>query len=498
MKFFFLLFMPWMLLGMDSPEVEYRFDECYWMDGANGVIGDAKETISGADATSAYMAAIGDDGSNPTPCNYGIFLDQNDSSSDSGEATDQVVADNTVTGNVDNNFTVAFWLHPHSTTFPGWVGFVTKTDAVDWDYGWGFGNPNNSGSAILRFFINSYDNSKDDDGDGNSDNDGIYIDYDFGTLDTDHWYHIVGTYDHATLKLYVDGENVGSVATTVDMTISKEPLRIGSDYWGVPNHDIDEVKIWNTALSATDINTTYQNEKDGNNYDGTSRTCDPCIASIAAHTWEMVGIPADLRSDSKTVADIFSDEMNGDYGTDWRVYRRDYNDSSNSSWYTYLSDSDTLEFGKGYWLGSKNASSWSENGTTAVDYNATCETGQSSSECVEIDLRSVTLNFGDPDNDANDGSGPYRYNLSGFTGKKPVNWADCRIVVDGTTYTPSEAEDNGYTSKTIWLYNADGDDYTTCDDTTPGGCKLVPYNGFWIELHGKTKGKNISVLIPKE
>ena len=489
MKFVFLLLMPWVLLAIDSPAVEYRFDECYWMNGANGVVGDTKESISGADATSVYMATIGDDGSNPTPCNYGIFLDQNDSGKNHGEVTDQVMVDDTVTGNIDSSFTVSFWLHTRNSSFSNWVLFVAKTDESSWDYGWGFVNPTDNQSTTLRFFINEWK------GDPN-DNNGAKVDYDFGTLDTTHWYHIVGTYDGSVMQLYVDGSRVNSTNTNVAIVDSNEPLRMGSDYWGVPDHDMDEVKIWHSVLSDTDINTLYQNEKNGKNYDGTSRICNLCTASISTNTWELVGIPADLRVESNTsISKIFGDDMSGSYGADWRIYRRDYSDSNNSSQYVYLSDTNTeLEFGTAYWLGSKKSENWDVIDMQAVDYNSTsnaCTAGA----CVEINLKSVTHDF---DIDGDDGTGPYRYYMTGFMGKKPIKWADCRIVVDGTAYTPSESEDDNYTSKTIWIYNAGGDNYVACDDTTPGGCKLVPYKGFWIELHAKSKGKNISVLIPKE
>jgi hypothetical protein len=186
--------------------------------------------------------------------------------------------------------------------------------------------------------------------------------------------------------------------------------------------------------------------------------------------------------------------MTGTYGTDWRIYKREYSDSNNSSKDTYLSDINTaLEFGTAYWLGSKNSSNWNVNDMQAVDYDSTnsaCTAGT----CVEIDLKSVTHDF---DTDGDDGTGPYRYYMTGFTGKSPVDWADCRIIVNGTAYTPSDAEDNNYTSKTIWLYNTEGEDYTTCDSTI-SGCKLVPYKGFWVELHGKTKDKTVKLLIPKE
>ena len=488
MKPYLLLLLPLFLNALENPDIEYRLDECYWLDGANGVVGDAEESIAGSDATSAYLAEIGDDGTNPTPCHYGIFLHQENSSNNNGEATDQIVADDAGVGNVNTVFSVSFWLHPRSTSFSNWVLFVAKTNEATWDYGWGFVNPTNNESKTLRFYINEWN------GDPANKN-GEKVDYDFGTLDTTHWYHVVGTYDGSAMRLYVDGNEVNSTATGTSITNSDEPLRIGSDYWGVPDHDMDEVKIWNTTLTSSDVNTLYQNEKQGLNYNGTARTCDPCIGMIDAHSWEMVGIPADLRTESKTVDEIFGDEMNGTYDTDWRVYRRDYSESNNSSWYTYLGLNDTLEFGKGYWLGSVNAGSWSENGAAAVDYNVSCVSGQSSTACVEVALKSVSL---DSDTEETNGTGPYRYNLSGFVGKKPINWADCRIIVDGTAYTPSEAEDNNYTANEIWLYDVEGDVYTTCDDTTPGGCKLVPYRGFWMELHSKSKGRTVSVLIPKE
>jgi hypothetical protein len=88
--------------------------------------------------------------------------------------------------------------------------------------------------------------------------------------------------------------------------------------------------------------------------------------------------------------------------------------------------------------------------------------------------------------------------MTGFTGKSPVDWADCRIIIEGTAYAPSDAETEDYVSKTIWQYNSSGDDYTTCDDSTPGSCMLQPYKGFWIELHGPTKNKTVKLLIPKE
>ena len=48
--------------------------------------------------------------------------------------------------------------------------------------------------------------------------------------------------------------------------------------------------------------------------------------------------------------------------------------------------------------------------------------------------------------------------MTGFTGKTPVDWADCRFIIDGTAYTPSDAEAAGYVNKQIWQYNPDSSD----------------------------------------
>jgi hypothetical protein len=257
--------------------------------------------------------------------------------------------------------------------------------------------------------------------------------------------------------------------------------------------NIDEVKVWNRALDATEVASIMSNESAGNNYDGSPREPVNCSASITGGSWELIGIPADLRTETNTsISKIFGDDMTGIYDTDWRIYERKYSDTNNSSWYTYLSDINTpLKFATAYWLGSKNTENWDVNDMQAVDYNSTnpaCTVGT----CVEIDLKSVT-------NDSDDGTGPYRYYMTGFTGKSPVDWADCRFIIDNTVYTPSEAETAGYASKQIWQYNpSGGNDYTVCDDTTPGSCLLQPYKGFWVELHGPTKDKTVKLLIPKE
>ncbi len=78
------------------------------------------------------------------------------------------------------------------------------------------------------------------------------------------WHFVVGTNDGTTARLYVDGTEVGSdnSPATTKCTIS-EPTRIGWYYGGSGNLNrhfnglIDEVAIFNRALSAEEISDLY-------------------------------------------------------------------------------------------------------------------------------------------------------------------------------------------------------------------------------------------------
>ena len=77
-------------------------------------------------------------------------------------------------------------------------------------------------------------------------------------LPTDAWSHVAVTYDAATLRLYVNGSQVSSKAFTSPMPTSSGPLRIGGN--GVWSNEffkglIDEVRVYNRALSASEVQT---------------------------------------------------------------------------------------------------------------------------------------------------------------------------------------------------------------------------------------------------
>jgi Concanavalin A-like lectin/glucanases superfamily len=69
------------------------------------------------------------------------------------------------------------------------------------------------------------------------------------------WAHLAATYDGATMRLYVNGVQVASRAQTGAIETSTNPLQIGGDsiYGQYFTGRIDEVRIYNRALSATQI-----------------------------------------------------------------------------------------------------------------------------------------------------------------------------------------------------------------------------------------------------
>ena len=79
----------------------------------------------------------------------------------------------------------------------------------------------------------------------------------FGTaaMPTNTWVHLAVTYDGAAVRLYVNGTQVSSVAKTGNILTSTSPLTIGSDpfYGQYFRGMIDEVRVYNIALTATQI-----------------------------------------------------------------------------------------------------------------------------------------------------------------------------------------------------------------------------------------------------
>ena len=85
---------------------------------------------------------------------------------------------------------------------------------------------------------------------------GSYADaYGTGALAANVWTYLAETYDGTTLRLYVNGTQVASTAHTGAIASSTSPLQIGGDslYGQYFAGLIDEVRVYNTALTAAQI-----------------------------------------------------------------------------------------------------------------------------------------------------------------------------------------------------------------------------------------------------
>jgi hypothetical protein len=78
---------------------------------------------------------------------------------------------------------------------------------------------------------------------------------DGGTIPAGVWTHIAVTSDGVTKRHYINGVQVASFAAGGPNTASTDPVRIGSDVsWQFsPAGEIDEVRIWNIVLTASEI-----------------------------------------------------------------------------------------------------------------------------------------------------------------------------------------------------------------------------------------------------
>jgi hypothetical protein len=87
-----------------------------------------------------------------------------------------------------------------------------------------------------------------------------------GTLLTDTWYHVVGTYDGAYMREYLNGSLIGTplaVADTLDPFTGK-PFEIGSRGQGTLNFFnglIGATRIYSRALDATETNRHFESTR---------------------------------------------------------------------------------------------------------------------------------------------------------------------------------------------------------------------------------------------
>ncbi|MEF3192129.1 MAG: LamG domain-containing protein [Campylobacterales bacterium] len=277
-KLFFvvLLFLAVATQGwaVPAPIADYHMDECSW-NGSSGEVVDSSQkghngTIEGAPYTESNQTAGG------MLCKTGYF---NNANSDSQAISIPDSDDLSPHVGPNGEMTVSAWIktdrYPKSV-LQGRTPIVAKGDNNNWEYALYLYNSGKVGFSVWQKTGSSYAEPA-----GSS-------------LSKNEWHHVVGVIKKGQyVRVYLDGRMVAESTSFNGVTTNgTSPLYIARR--GTGNHYfhgyIDEVKIFNKALNADQINDIYNNEKDLKNYDGAARTCNNCETGYQANfnfdAWE--------------------------------------------------------------------------------------------------------------------------------------------------------------------------------------------------------------------
>ena len=154
----------------------------------------------------------------------------------------------------DNKFngemtSISVWYNTQSYTDNGQGNqrlMVSKRDPSGWGGGYEIGLNNSNGPGIHASWTNSGGNNAI-----------VYS----NNLNTNQWYHYVYVHDRNSVRLYLNGTLVTEMANTGMLTSNNLPTRIGQrpNGWHPYIGKIDDIGIWNRALTAQEVNYLYRN-----------------------------------------------------------------------------------------------------------------------------------------------------------------------------------------------------------------------------------------------
>lgn len=195
---------------------EYGFDQ-----GAGSTVTDSSGRGNTGTATNTAWSTSG---------RFGSALSFNGSSS-------RVVVPDAASLDLTTGMTLEAWVNPASTS--GWRTLALKevTSPGDLAYGLYSAEPGRGPGAYLGAGTQTTSTVRP------------------APLPANTWSHVATTFDGSTLRLYVDGALAGSQSRSAPIPTSTGPLAIGGNaIWGEWfSGRIDEVRVYNRALSAAEI-----------------------------------------------------------------------------------------------------------------------------------------------------------------------------------------------------------------------------------------------------
>ena len=151
-------------------------------------------------------------------------------------------ASNNVSLNPTSSMTIEAWIKADNWAALSWQNVIISKD------GWAAGNEGfvlrAGGNGILSFNFSGA---------------GVWREVvSAPIMTTGKWYHVAGTYDGTTIRIYINGEEVGTSAYTGSISHGAYDLNIGRASYtvGGPRYfdgQIDEVRMWNAAIPPSEI-----------------------------------------------------------------------------------------------------------------------------------------------------------------------------------------------------------------------------------------------------
>jgi hypothetical protein len=148
---------------------------------------------------------------------------------------------------ISTKFTFSLWLNMQTI-----VNYDHIFGASNGTWTEGFGLFQTGSNGTLRFFVDQYNTN------------GKFVNTDT-TLDSNRWYHICGTFDNTNGGLlYVNGQaqNSGTAFTSASLTsvdLNKIIRIFGTTSGYIIDALISNFQLWNTELTAPEVNTLYNN-----------------------------------------------------------------------------------------------------------------------------------------------------------------------------------------------------------------------------------------------
>jgi len=139
-----------------------------------------------------------------------------------------------------NQITVEAWVRPtsYSGDYRCIIGKIGWTNSNDWSY-----NFHIADNGTLHFnFVNTYGTS--------------FPVNSLATLEINAWHHVAATYNGSLIRLYIDGQEVMTLAASGNIRQNNQMVKIGSWWSSDPNYfngSLDEVRLWNYARSPGQI-----------------------------------------------------------------------------------------------------------------------------------------------------------------------------------------------------------------------------------------------------